>query len=244
MKLRKRQKRKTAQALDAAAGITKIWSEWQIGKRAAKSAAKVTKVKKKGLKDKLTSKPVRLAGLAAVIGGAGAAVAKKLKGGGREPIYTPPNGGEPVAPPDVAPPLAVAPEPTTPTDATMPQGTREPAIGEAGLRSGGDDGDGSAASDGAAEAAAPAAAEAAEVAEPAAAEAETTGTSAADDGAAAAGRPAPTAGDVEPAGPTDDPQPEPAIIAEPEPIVDERGGEPPAVEADADADATADKPVT
>jgi hypothetical protein len=134
MKLRKRQKRKTAQALDAAAGITKIWSEWQIGKRATKTAAKsAAKVKKSGLKDKLTSKPARLAGLAALVGGAGAAIAKKLKGGGREPIYTPPGEGEPVAPPDVAPPLAIAPEPATPTDSTMPQGQREPAVGAAGL---------------------------------------------------------------------------------------------------------------
>ncbi len=178
MKLRKRQKRKTAQALDAAAGITKIWSEWQIGKRATKGVAKV---KKSGLKAKLASKPMRFAGLAALVGGAGAAVAKKLKGGGREPIYTPPGGGEPVAPPDVAPPLAIAPEPTTPTDATMPQGQREPAIGAAGL--------------------------------------------APDAAPAAPGRPAPTAGDVEPAVPTDDPLPEPSNLdAEPEPIADERGG--------------------
>ena len=133
MNLRKR-KRKTAQALDAAAGVTKIWSEWQIGKRASKG---VTKVKKSGLKRKLTSKPVRFAGLAAVLGGAGAAVAKKLKGGGPEPIYTPPPPGEPVAPPDVPPPLTIAPEPTTPTDATSPQGTREPAAGESALKTGG-----------------------------------------------------------------------------------------------------------
>jgi len=133
MNLRKR-KRKTAQALDAAAGVTKIWSEWQIGKRASKGVAKV---KKSGLKHKLTSKPVRFAGVAAVLGGAGAAVAKKLKGGGPEPIYTPPPPGEPVAPPDVPPPLTIAPEPTTPTDATSPQGTREPAAGEAALKPGG-----------------------------------------------------------------------------------------------------------
>ena len=40
MNLRKR-KRKTAQALDAVAGVTKIWSEWQVGKRATKGVAKV-----------------------------------------------------------------------------------------------------------------------------------------------------------------------------------------------------------
>ena len=43
MKLRKRQKRKTAQALDALAGVTKIWTEWQIGKKAGKGVAKAGK---------------------------------------------------------------------------------------------------------------------------------------------------------------------------------------------------------
>ncbi|MEY2515586.1 MAG: hypothetical protein QOJ89_2944 [bacterium] len=221
MKLRKRQKRKTAQALDAAAGITKIWSEWQIGKRATKGAAKgAAKVKKSGLKDKLTSKPARFAGLAALVGGAGAAVAKKLKGGGREPIYTPPAGGEPVAPPDVSPPLTIAPEPVTPTDATMPQGTREAAVGASGLADG----------DAAATAEPEAAETAAETAEPAAPEAAAPDA----DGSA---RPSPTAGDVEPAVPTDDPLPEPSNLdAEPEPIADDRGGDPPAVEAKAGAD--------
>ncbi len=74
MNLRKR-KRKTAQALDAVAGVTKIWSEWQIGKRATKGVAKVKKVKKKSaLRRTLGSKPVRFAGVAAALGGAGAAI--------------------------------------------------------------------------------------------------------------------------------------------------------------------------
>ncbi|MDX6678396.1 MAG: hypothetical protein QOE31_2448 [Solirubrobacteraceae bacterium] len=205
MKLRKRQKRKTAQALDAAAGVTKLWSEWQIGKRAGKGVAKV---KKSGAKGKLSSKHFRIAGLVAVLGGAGAAVAKKLKGGGREPIYTPPGEGEPVAPPDVAPPLAIAPDPATPTDATMPQGQREPAIGAAGLRADADD---SAPSDDATagtEADADADADADAEPEP-----------------AASARPKPTTGGVEPAVPTDEPLPEPSTPAEvPEPIADTRGG--------------------
>jgi hypothetical protein len=142
MKLRKRQKRKTAQALDALAGVTKIWTEWQIGKKAGKGVAKagksVAKVKKASVpsrvKKVLSSKSARLAGVGAVVAGAGAAVAKKLKGGGPEPIYTPPSPGEPVAPPDVPPPLAIAPEPATPTHATSPQGGREAAIGESALR--------------------------------------------------------------------------------------------------------------
>jgi hypothetical protein len=201
MKLRKRQKRKTAQALDAAAGVTKLWSEWQIGKRAGKGVAKV---KKSGAKGKLSSKHFRIAGLVAVLGGAGAAVAKKLKGGGREPIYTPPGKGEPVAPPDVAPPLAIAPDPATPTDATMPQGQRDPAIGAAGLRADGDD---SASSD------------------DATAGAEAVADADAEPEPAASARPKPTTGGVEPAVPTDEPLPEPSTPAEvPEPIADTRGG--------------------
>ena len=138
MRLRKRQKGKTGQALDTLAGVTKIWTELQIGKKAGKGVAKAASLKPKRpsrIKRVLRSTPVKLTGAAAVVGGAGAVVAKKLKGSGPEPVYTPPPPGEPVAPPDVAPPLAVAPEPATPTDATSPQGTREPAIGEAGVRS-------------------------------------------------------------------------------------------------------------
>jgi ubiquinol-cytochrome c reductase cytochrome c1 subunit len=138
MKLRKRQKGKTATALDTLAGVTKIWTELQISKKAGKGVAKAASLKPKRpsrLRRIVRSTPVKLAGAAAVVGGVGAALAKKLKGSGPEPIYTPPPPGEPVAPPDVAPPLAVAPEPATPTDATSPLGTREPAIGEAGLSS-------------------------------------------------------------------------------------------------------------
>jgi hypothetical protein len=139
MKLRKRQKRKTAQALDALAGVTKIWSEWQIGKKAGKGVAKVKKASVPSrVKKVLRCKPVRLAGVGAVVAGTGAAIAKKLKGGEPEPIYTPPPPGEPVAPPDVPPPLAIAPEPATPTDATSPQGEREPATGESALSSSSD----------------------------------------------------------------------------------------------------------
>jgi len=142
MKLRKRQQGRTAQTLDTLAGVTKIWTELQIGKKASKGVAKATSIKtrqRSGLGRLVRSTPVRIAGAAAVVGGAGAAIAKKLKGSGPDPIYTPPPPGEPVAPPDVAPPLAVAPEPATPTGATMPQAGREPAIGGAGLHSGGAD---------------------------------------------------------------------------------------------------------
>ncbi|MEJ7798599.1 MAG: hypothetical protein WKF42_08880 [Solirubrobacteraceae bacterium] len=113
MKLRRRQKRKTETALDALASITKLWSEWQIGKRAGKGVAKAKKVKS-------PSKRVRTVGVVAVVCGAGAAVARKLKGGDPEPIYTPPARSEPVAPAAPAPsapfappppPLVVAPDP-------------------------------------------------------------------------------------------------------------------------------------
>src|SRR3954454_10645384 len=110
MKLRKRQKGKTAQALDTVAGVTKIWTEWQIGKKASKGVAKAAslKVKRPSRVSRIVrSTPVKIAGAAAAVGGVGAAVAKKLKGPGPEPIYTPPPPGEPVAPPDVAPPLAI-----------------------------------------------------------------------------------------------------------------------------------------
>jgi hypothetical protein len=211
MKLRKRQKRKTAQALDAAAGITKLWSEWQIGKRASKGAAKV---KKSGVMSALSSTPVKLAGLAALVGGAGAAIAKKLKGGGPEASYTT-SDGDKVSPPDVPPPLAIAPEPATATDATMPQGSREPAIGNAGLRPSAGDGE---------------TAEPAAGADPSAGGAVRLRDEAGDDapgseGTESAARPAPTAGGVDPAAPTDEPPVEPSTLAaQPEPIADERGG--------------------
>ena len=218
MKLRKRQKRKTAQALDAAAGITKLWSEWQLGKRASKSVAKV---KKSGFKSALSSTPVRLAGLTALVGGAGAAIAKKLKGAGSEPTYTT-SDGEKVSPPDVAPPLAIAPEPTTPTDATMPQGEREPAIGAAGLRPSTGDGD-TAESDANDLPAVPSAGGSVVLRDEAGDDA--PAASADHEPAVGTARPAPTAGGVEPAVPSDEPLPEPSTLrAEPEPVADERGG--------------------
>ncbi|HEV7807740.1 MAG TPA: hypothetical protein VGO80_18105 [Solirubrobacteraceae bacterium] len=238
MKLRKRRKRKTAQALDAAAGITKLWSEWQIGKRATKGVAKV---KKSGLKDKLSSTPVKLAGLAAVVGGAGAAIAKKLKGDS-QPSYTT-SDGDKVSPPDVAPPLAIAPEPTTATDATMPQGGREPAIGTAGLRPSAGDGD--TAEPGVTDTPDDPSAGGSVVLREAAADDDeptaSTGSAASEapeppaseDSEPAAARPDPTAGSVEPAVPSDEPLPEPATLrAQPEPIADERGGDAPDDESD------------
>jgi len=130
MILRKRRKRKTAQALDALAGITKIWAELQIGKKAGQGVAKVKKVRLPWLK----SKPAKAIGAVAVAGGVGAVVAKKMKG---EPatVYTGPAPSEAVeaaeSAPDPPPPLTVAPDPDP--DA----GT--PAAGSSALRGGGDD---------------------------------------------------------------------------------------------------------
>jgi hypothetical protein len=89
MKLQLRQKSKREQALDAFASVAKTWSEWHLGKKvtttAAKGAKQAAKVKGSGNATKL-----KIAGAVAVVGGLGAAVAKKLKGGQAEPLYTPP----------------------------------------------------------------------------------------------------------------------------------------------------------
>ena len=106
MNLPTRQNKKRNQALDAFASIAKTWSEWRLGERAAQSVATGTKKASKaaakarkrarksdssGLKGVLRSTPVRIAGAAALVGGIGAAVAKKLRGGGTaEPLYSPP----------------------------------------------------------------------------------------------------------------------------------------------------------
>ncbi|HEV2058328.1 MAG TPA: hypothetical protein VGR11_03160 [Solirubrobacteraceae bacterium] len=117
MKLPMRQDKKRNQALDAFASVAKTWSEWRLAERAAtsvatgtKKASKATKKASKATakarkraakaagrsgpsrtKNALKSRPLKIAGAAAVVGGVGAAVSKKLKGGGTaEPLYTPP----------------------------------------------------------------------------------------------------------------------------------------------------------
>ena len=115
MNLPMRQNKKRNQALDAFASVAKTWSEWRLGERAAQSVATGTKKASKaaakarkragksdsGVKAVLKSTPVRIAGAAALVGGVGAAVAKKLKGGGTaEPLYTPPPAPAPMDPPD------------------------------------------------------------------------------------------------------------------------------------------------
>ena len=121
MNLPMRQDKKRNQALDAFASVAKTWSEWRLGERAAKSVSSGTKKasraaakarKRAGksdssrLRNVVKSTPVRIAGAAALVGGVGAAVAKKLKGGGTaEPLYSPAADDSKDVPP--APPTAV-----------------------------------------------------------------------------------------------------------------------------------------
>src|SRR5436190_7425375 len=124
MNLRRRHKRKTGQALDAVASVTKLWSEWQIGKRAAKGVAKVKEVRPPSkLKRALSSRWAKIGGAVAVAGGAAAAVTRKLKGSDPADYSGPPpsaavEAGAP--PPEDAPPLAIAPDPATQERDTPP----------------------------------------------------------------------------------------------------------------------------
>ena len=128
MKLPTRQNKKRDQALDAFASVAKTWSEWRLGERATKTVAKGTKkatksaakARKKAyratrgsdasaLTRAVNGTPLKIAGAVALVAGVGAAVAKKLKGGGTaEPLYTPPPAPAPMKPPaelkDVPPP--------------------------------------------------------------------------------------------------------------------------------------------
>jgi hypothetical protein len=103
MKLRRRQKGKKAQALDVFASVVKGLAELHLAKRAGKSVGKGAKGVSKsvkqasGVKCRVKSKPVKIVGGAALVGGLGALVAKKFKGGDPEPIYTPPAPTEPMA---------------------------------------------------------------------------------------------------------------------------------------------------
>lgn len=117
MKLRQRSKRD--QALDAVASIAKTWSEWRLGERVSQTAAKGAKKASRSAKrasrkaSKSTAKsasggggrrkPVKVAAVIAVVGGIGAAVAKKLMGRKAEPLYTPPAPAADTATPTVAP---------------------------------------------------------------------------------------------------------------------------------------------
>ena len=117
MKLRRRQKRKPEQALDALASVTKIWSEWQIGKKASKGVAKAKGLRPPGkVKRILSLKWVKVGAGVAVAGGTAAAVGKKLKGDDPESYSGPPPSAAAdaaVQAPDTPAPLTVAPDPAT-----------------------------------------------------------------------------------------------------------------------------------
>ncbi len=137
MKLRRRPKRKTQQALDALAGATKIWSDLQVGKRAGKGVDKsVKKAKRLRLPAFLRGKPAKAIGAAVAAGGAGALVARKLKGDGPQEYTGPPPSAAAEAAskaPDAPAPLTVAPEPEA--------GKGVPAAGADALRDSGPDPD-------------------------------------------------------------------------------------------------------
>lgn len=144
MNLPMRQDKKRNQALDAFASLAKTWSEWRLGERAAKSVSTGTKKASKaaakarkragksdssGVKSTMKSTPMKIAGAAALIGGVGAAVAKKLKGGGTaEPFQTP--GGQQDVPPAPSTPVKVGDVAGTESAVA----TSEQAIAAAGQR--------------------------------------------------------------------------------------------------------------
>lgn len=154
MNLPMRQDKKRNQALDAFASVAKTWSEWRLGERAAKSVSTGTKKaskaaakarKRAGKSDSsrvsnaMKSTPVKIAGAVAVVGGVGAAVAKKLRGGGTaEPFQTPPPAPAPMEPPGGL--EDVPPAPPTPVNVGDLAGTdsavasSEQAIAAAGQR--------------------------------------------------------------------------------------------------------------
>lgn len=133
MKLR-RQKRRTSKALDGIASVTAIWSDRQLGKRAGKGVKKVKALRPPGkVKGILSSRLVRIGGAVAVVGGAGGAIFKKLRGK-PDPAteYTGPAPSVAVeaaatAPQAVQSPLVVAPEPSG-------EDAKEPAASAAALR--------------------------------------------------------------------------------------------------------------
>ena len=153
MNLPMRQHKKRNQALDAFASLAKTWSEWRLGerasqtlakgtKKASKSAAKARKNAAKAAKNTDASSvrkamkgtPLKVAGAVALVGGVGAAVAKKLKGGGgAEPLYTPPAPPAPMPMPAAAdmtnvPPAPPAPMPASPDMTNVPPAPPTPVV--------------------------------------------------------------------------------------------------------------------
>jgi hypothetical protein len=126
MQLGRRPKRKQDQALDVVASAAKTWSEWQLGKRAGKGVRKATKKaaqlktsKPSGLKGAATGTPAKITGLVALVGGLGAIVARKLKGGS--------DAAEPYAPPPINDTAPGPPEGVNPTAAAITHNAPPPA---------------------------------------------------------------------------------------------------------------------
>jgi len=113
----KRSKPKKAQAADVLASAAKLWSELQLAKRASKGVKKGSKKAssaKSAVDSKAGTKPAKIAGALVLLGGAGAVIARKLKGGGPEPlpyVPPPPAATAPSYSADAAPLAAVVPEP-------------------------------------------------------------------------------------------------------------------------------------
>jgi len=101
----RRPKSKKGQALDVVASVAKTWSEWQLGKRATKQAAALKGGKRSGLMAAMTGTPAKITGVVTLVGGAGALIARRLKGSGDQHGYAPPESHEPMP----APPAGVSP---------------------------------------------------------------------------------------------------------------------------------------
>lgn len=118
----KRSKPKKAQAADVLAGVAKLWSELQLAKRASKGVKKGSKKAssaKSAVDSKARTTPAKVAGGVVLLGGAGALIARKLKGGDPEPLpYEPPPTPAAPAPSDSADstPLAAAAPQSDPTE--------------------------------------------------------------------------------------------------------------------------------
>lgn len=132
MNLRRRQKRKTKQALDAAASVSKLWTELQFGKRAAKGVEKAKELRPPSkLQRVLSLKWLKIGGAVAVAGGAAAAVARKLKGSDPADCCGPP----PSVAADAAGPSSEIPPPlTVATDPATQERDTQPASGPTALR--------------------------------------------------------------------------------------------------------------
>jgi hypothetical protein len=137
----KRSKPKKAQAADVVGAVAKFWSELQLSKRASKGVKKGSKkaaAAKSAVGSKAGSKPAKVAGGLALLGGVGALVARKLKGGGAEPLpYSPPEpppseeelASVRPAPPD-EPPIVVEDKPIELEDLAAEEGDPDEPAGE------------------------------------------------------------------------------------------------------------------